>query len=131
MKSRVLEKELGKVKASLLKESNEHDALCITVQLVFDDLELVPKAETSSYAVRVVRIMDRAREITREVLCFGVHQSFAIARSHYENIDLATMSQGFIPVYSDAELEDIEKEVGPLAHDLSTKKEDEITPPKN
>ena len=38
-KSRSLEKELGKVKATLLKESNENDARCITVQLVCDDLE--------------------------------------------------------------------------------------------
>ena len=53
-----------------------------------------------------------------------------IARSHYENIDLATMSQGFTPGYFDAELEDIEKEVAPLAQDLSAKIEDEITPPK-
>ena len=115
MNSRGLEKELYKVKASLLKESNEHDALRVVIQLVFDDLELALEAKMSSYVVRTIRIMDRAREITREVLCFGVHRSFAIARSHYENIDLATMSQGFIPVYSDAELEDIEKEVAPLA----------------
>ena len=54
-----------------------------------------------------------------------------IAHSHYENIDLATMSQGFAPVYSDAELEDIEKEVAPLALDLFSKIEDEITPLKN
>ena len=54
-----------------------------------------------------------------------------IAHSHYENIDLATMSQSFTPVYSITKLEDIEKEVAPLAHDLSTKIEDEITPLKN
>ena len=53
-----------------------------------------------------------------------------IACSHYENIDLAMMSQGFMLNYSDAELEDIEKEVAPLAHDLSTKIEDEIIPPE-
>ena len=35
-----MEKELGEVKASLLKESDEHDALCVTVQLVYDDLKL-------------------------------------------------------------------------------------------
>ena len=34
-----------------------------------------------------------------------------------------------MPSYSDAELEDIEKEVAPLAQDLSAKIEDEITPP--
>ena len=56
-----------------------------------------------------------SHEIARDALCFGVHRSFTIARSHYENIDLATMSQGFMTVYSEAELEDIEKEVAPLA----------------
>ena len=35
------------------------------------------------------------------------------------------------PVYTDVELDDIEKEVAPLAQDLSTKIEDEIIPPKN
>ena len=39
-KSHGLEKELGEVKASLLKESDEHDNLRVTVQLVYDDLEL-------------------------------------------------------------------------------------------
>ena len=34
------------------------------------------------------------------------------------------------PVYTNAELDDIEKEVAPLEHDLSTKIEDEIIPPR-
>ena len=54
-----------------------------------------------------------------------------IALSHYENIDLATMSQGFMPIYTDAELDVIKEEVAPLAHDLSAKIEDEIIPPKD
>ena len=33
-------------------------------------------------------------------------------------------------VYTDAKLDDIEKEVAPLAQDLPTKIEDEITPQK-
>ena len=53
-----------------------------------------------------------------------------IARSQYENIDLATMSQSFASVYTDAELDDIKKEVAPLAHDLSAMIEDEIIPPR-
>ena len=72
--------------------------------------------------------MDRACEIARDALCFGIHRSFAIARSHYENIDLVMMSQGFTPIYSDIEMEDIEKEVAPLAQDLSAKIEDKIIP---
>ena len=53
--------------------------------------------------------MDRAREMARNALHLGVHRWFAIARSHYENIDLATMSQGFAPGYSEAELDEIEE----------------------
>ena len=64
--------------------------------------------------------------MARSVLCFGIHRSFTIAHSHYKNINLATMSQGFTHVYSDTELNDIEKEVAHLAHDLSAKIEDEI-----
>ena len=127
-KSHGLEKELDEVKASLLKESDEHDTLHIAVQLVCDDLKLAPEQETSSFAVLAARITDRVHEVVREALCFGVHRSFAIARSHYENIDLATMSQGFAPGYSDVELENIEKEVAPLAQDLPTEIEDGITP---
>jgi len=41
-KSHSLEKELSEVKATQLKESDEHDALCIVVQLVYDNLELAP-----------------------------------------------------------------------------------------
>ena len=64
-------------------------------------------------AVHATYIMDRACDISRSALCFGIHRSFVIARSHYENIDLATMSQGFAPIYTDAELDNIEREVAP------------------
>jgi hypothetical protein len=38
-----------------------------------------------------------------------------IARSHYrDNIDLATMSLGYMPGYKDKELEEIETVVAPL-----------------
>ena len=57
--------------------------------------------------------MDRTRDMVRGALRFGVHQSFTIAHSHYENIDLAKMGQGFAPIYTDVELDDIEKEVAP------------------
>ena len=63
--------------------------------------------------VRATQITNRARDMARGMLCFGVHRSFMITRSHYENIDLATMSQGFALVYTVAELDDIDKEVPP------------------
>ena len=69
----------------------------------------------SSLMACTIWIMYRACEMVMDALHFGVHRSFTIVRSHYENIDLVTMSQGFAPVYTDAELEKIEKEVAPLA----------------
>ena len=57
--------------------------------------------------------MDWTHDMARGVLRFGIHRSFMIARSHYENIDMATMRQGFAPVYTDAELGIIEEEVPP------------------
>jgi hypothetical protein len=64
------------------------------------------------------------------VLYFGVQRSFTIARSHYENIDLPMMSHGFVPSYTQAELEEIEETVAPLAQDLAGKIEDEVIPLK-
>ena len=57
--------------------------------------------------------MDWARDMAKSALRFGVHQSFVITHSHYKNIDLATMSQGFVPIYTNTEQDNIEKEVAP------------------
>jgi hypothetical protein len=46
-----LEEELGKVKGTLLVESDKHDSLCIAIGLVFDDLGLAPVQGTSSLMV--------------------------------------------------------------------------------
>jgi hypothetical protein len=80
------------VKDSLLKESDEHDTLRVAVQLVCDDLELVPEQGTSSLASWAVQIVDRGHEMVRRALHFGVLGSFLIAHSHYDNIDLPMMS---------------------------------------
>ena len=42
VKSHGLEKELSEVKDTLQKESDEHDNMCVAVQLVCDELELAP-----------------------------------------------------------------------------------------
>ena len=48
------------------------------------------------------------------VTTLAVARNFRLYQeSSHENINLATMSQGFAPVYTDAELNDIEKEVAP------------------
>ena len=97
----------------LQSENDNHDALCAVVGLVFDDLGVTPAMETSSLIVRVTQIPDRARALVRKALHSGAHQAFAITCSHYIDIDLPVISEGFAPGYTDAELDEIEKEVTP------------------
>jgi hypothetical protein len=51
-----------------------------------------------------------------------------ITCSHYENIDLQAMSQGFAPGYDDAELDQIEEKVAPLAQVLAANMEEDVVP---
>ena len=74
VKSHGLEKELSEVKDTLQKGSNKHDNMHMTVQLVYDELELAPELETSLLAVRATRITDQARDMARGALRFGVHR---------------------------------------------------------
>ena len=66
--------------------------------------------------------------LAREALYTGVHCVFTIACSHYINIDLSVISEGFTPGYTDAQLDEIEKEAAPPAQDLAEKVEEEILP---
>ena len=124
MKARHLGKELEEAKASLQAEANDHEALSTAVGQVMSDLGMASTQEVSSLAVRAVGITGRGRELAREAFHFGVHRSYAIARSHYENINLATMSEG----YTNAQLDGIEAAVAPLALTLAKDIEDEIIP---
>jgi hypothetical protein len=96
--------------------------------LVCDDLSLILEQEGSSLMVHATQIMDRAREIMRITLHFGIHQLFAIARSHYESIDLVVMRQGYAPSYTDTQLDEIEKLVASPAQNLANQIEDEVVP---
>jgi hypothetical protein len=123
-----LKKELSKTKTMLLKEFDEHDTLRITISLVLNDFEMTSEAGTSLHAVQVVDVMDRVCGMAKRALHLGLQRSFAIMCSHYKNIDLHVMSQGFAPSYDDAELDQIEEEVAPLAQVLAANMEEVIVP---
>lgn len=102
VKAQDLAKRLTKALRNLQAESNDHKSLRTAVGLVMDDLGMASAQGVSSLVVRAVGITDRARRLVRDALRLGVHRAFAIARSHYENIDLAAMSEGFVPSYTNA-----------------------------
>ena len=59
----------------------------------------------------------------------GITQAFVVARSHYDReINLEVMSQGFVPVYEDAELDEMEKAVTPLARNLANRLKETVLP---
>ena len=116
------------MRGQLQSESDDLGALRATAGLVFNDLGVAPTVETSSLVVRVTQILDRACALTREALYTGVHHAFTIAHSHYVNIDLLVISEGFTPSYTDAELDKIEKEVALPAQDLVEKVGEEVLP---
>ena len=65
-------------------------------------------------------------------LHYGVRQTLAIARSHYENINLDALSQGFPAEYTDEELDGFEREAAPFATALSDgMKDDDDCPCKS
>ena len=110
-----LQRQLSEVRGQLQSKSDDHDALCAVVGLVFDDLRVALAVDTSSLVVRVTQIPDWARALAREALHTNVHCALAVARSHYIDIDLSMISEGFASGYTDTELDEIEKEAEPLA----------------
>ena len=97
-------------------ESDELGILSTTLGVVCDDLEVVRSEGTSSLMARAVKIMARVRQLKRNALRTGVHQSFMIAHSHYgDNVDLEAMSHGYVPGYEVHELEEMETVVAPLS----------------
>ena len=124
-----LDVDLTEARRNLQAESDELGILSAALEVVYDDLEVVRSKGTSSLAAHAVEITVRVRQLERDALRTRVHQSFAIARSHYgDSIDLETMSHGFTPGYTDIELDEIEVVVAPLSWDLADKMEDSVLP---
>lgn len=128
VKNKDLVKELAKVKENLQKESDEHGILHATVRVVCDELEVVQAQESSSFTIHVTRITDQVGALVREAVLFGVHQAFAVTRSHYENINLEAMGEGFAAGYTDPQFDAIEKTAKSPARSLADKMEGEAIP---
>ena len=98
--------------------------------MVIDALRVAQPEGTSSLAARTVGITARVGQLEEAAFHTGITQAFAIACSHYDReINLEVMSQGFVPFYEDAELDEMEKAVTPLARNLANRLKEEVLPP--
>ena len=87
--------------------------------MVTDALEVAQPEGSSSLAAHATGITVRVGQLEEDAFHAGITQAFVVARSHYDReINLEVMSQGFAPVYEDAELDEMEKAVTPLARNL-------------
>ena len=124
-----LEKELTEVQGILQTESDKHDLLQATVGVVIDALRVAQPVETSSLVARAAGITARVGQLEEDAFHARITQAFAVARSHYDReINLEVMSQGFAPIYEDAELDEMEKAVTPLAWDLANRLKELVLP---
>ena len=101
----------------------------VVVGVVIDALRVAQPVETSSLAVRATGITAWVGQLEEDAFHAGITQAFAVARSHYDQeINLKVMSQCFATVYEDAELDEMEKAVTPLARNLVERLKEEVLP---
>ena len=92
-------------------------------------MKVVEPVETSPLAARAASITARVGQLEEDAFRAGIIQVFVVAHSHYDReINLKVMSQGFMPVYEDPELDEMEKAVTPLARDLVKKLKEAVLP---
>ena len=78
---------------------------------------------------RAAGITAQVGQLEEHAFHTGITQAFVVACSHYDReINLEVMSQGFTPVYEDAELDEMEKAVAPLAWNLANRLKEEVLP---
>ena len=73
--------------------------------------------------------MPQVGQLEEDAFHAGITQAFAVARSHYDReINLEVMSQGFVPIYEDVELDEMEKAMAPLAQNMANRLKEEVLP---
>ena len=103
-------KELEEEKARFTQEAEEHDRLRIAVDTLREHLDVPLPTSTAELVQGVENMPQRVHAMGVASLHYGVRQTLAIARSHYENINLDALSQGFPADYTDEELDGFERE---------------------
>ena len=100
------------------------------VGVVIDALRVAQPVETSSLAAHAAGITVRVGQLEEDAFHAGITQAFAVARSQYDReINLEVMSQGFVHIYEDAKLDEMEKAVTPLVRDLANRLKESVLPP--
>lgn len=110
-----MEQELVQVTQAHDRVTTKHAALSDIVTLACDELQVAQPAGANMLVARAGQIPHWVRELKSDVLCGGVNRVFAIAHSHYVNINVEALSLGYLDNYSNTELDALEAVVTPLS----------------
>ncbi|RLN35456.1 uncharacterized protein C2845_PM03G33080 [Panicum miliaceum] len=125
-KSQQLSTELDLVKELLELKEIEVTNLQIAARMALEDLGGPATTEDDKLISQLNHSAKGAQNTVNQALHLGVRRAFAVAYSHYVDIDLPELSQGFASGYEEEDLEQIENDIAPLTRALAEKMEDEV-----
>ena len=124
-----LHADVAKAWGLLQVESDEYDRLSSAILTVCDGLQVAQEEGAGSLTTRAAGIMAWVGQLEESPFRVEITQAFAVACSHYDQeINLKVMSQGFAPVYEDAELDEMEKATTPIVRNLVDRLKEEVLP---
>jgi hypothetical protein len=113
----------------LVAETREHTALQNVAGVVYDALEPPEGRQLgSSLWSCLTALYDSVRDRVRDALHTGVQRTLAVTTSHYDGLDLRSISEGFVDM-PDLVLEKLVDAAEALDDVLVARFEDEVVPP--
>ena len=94
------------VQAVLKTEIEEHDTLKSATRTVCEALEVEGAQSSSSLKSRLVALSGQARERLRGALHAGVKRALTVISSYYVDVDLETVSDGYVLPKDDEEADE-------------------------
>ena len=94
------------VQAVLEAETGEHDALQIVARTVCEALEVEGVQSGSSLRSRLTALSGQVRERLRGPLHTGVKRALAVVSSHYADVNVVAISDGYVLPEDDEEVDE-------------------------
>lgn len=118
---------LAETEGAIRKEVEERETLQVIIGRADRELEaeLRPNA---TLAEQLGILMTVGHEWIRRALRFGVRTAFSVFAAHYQDLSFEAVSAGFVPGYTEEELEEIRAGTYPPADALVERHKEEVLP---
>lgn len=124
-----LTQQLEDMKGSFNQKVEDHSRLCDAIVPLREMLGIEGPVSVDERVTAVESMPRLVHDLAVKSLRFGIKETLAITRSHYDDADLGAISRGFPQEYDDDQLDAFEREASPLAEELAQRmKEDSAFP---